>query len=104
MRELREECGVAGTIVRETARFINYRGEPAYTSLVDIGEGVPVLGADPEFSDSGQILCDVRWMRLSEMPERDRSFVWAGGLHGVEGFMDEALSWGDEISYPRSDG
>ena len=51
-----------------------------------------------------QALVDVRFLRLDEITERDRAFVWAAGLLGVEEYWKLVESWGDEVSYPdRSD-
>ena len=40
------------------------------------------------------------WMELREMSEKDRAFMFRYGLPEIEGFFDEILLWGDEISYP----
>jgi 8-oxo-dGTP diphosphatase len=100
IRELREECGVHGRVVRETARHVDSAQDHSHTYLVDTGEQVIRTGSDPEFPEDGQILVDVRWMALSEIPERDRAFLWAAGLLGIKEFLDEASSWGNAISYP----
>jgi hypothetical protein len=36
----------------------------------------------------------------SEIPERDRAFLWAAGLLGVAEFSSEVSNWGDVVSYP----
>jgi 8-oxo-dGTP diphosphatase len=99
LRELAEECCVIGTIVRRTSH-ITYADSEAVTFLVDIGDQTPRLGADPEFLEANQILVEVRWLRLQEVPERDRAFLWAAGLLGIAGFLAEVESWAEEISYP----
>jgi ADP-ribose pyrophosphatase YjhB (NUDIX family) len=105
IRELAEECGVEGTIVRETAR-VDFGSGPDgqetlhVTFLVDIGDQEVRLGADPEFAHDNQALIDVRWLALHEIPERDRAFLWAAGLLGVGPFLAEVERWGDRISYP----
>ena len=48
-------------------------------------------------------LKEVLWMKLDEICERDRAFLWHYGLMAVNGFFDEIKSWGDELSYPRHD-
>jgi len=73
-----------------------------YTFLVDIGNQEPRLGTDPEFGGESQLLVEVKWLTLAEVPERDRAFLWAAGLLAVEEFADEVISWGDSISYPQS--
>jgi 8-oxo-dGTP pyrophosphatase MutT (NUDIX family) len=101
LRELREECGVQGEIVRPTAT-VDYGkiGDVTCTFLVDIGEQEVHLGSDPEFEGGVQVLVDVAWLALCEIPERDRAFLWAAGLLGVPPFLDEVECWGDRISYP----
>ena len=71
------------------------------TYLVDIGDQEPVLGSDPEFHQDDQVLVDVDWRSLDEIPERDRVFLWAAGLVGINGYIDEVESWGSQISYPQ---
>lgn len=100
IRELKEECGVHGTVVRETARHAYSPQELSYTYLVDIGEQSICRGIDPELAETDQVLVDVRWMALSEIPERDRAFLWAAGLLGIKEFLAEVSSWGDAVSYP----
>lgn len=101
VRELREECHVEGTVVRETARWWYKDESVTCTYLVEIGDQEPRLGTDPEFAPGEQILSDVRWMRMCEIPERDRCFLWAAGLLGVGDFDKEVETWGDDPSYPR---
>lgn len=100
LRELAEECCVEGTVVRQTSCIEEPGGEKTYTFLVDIGNQEPRLGWDPEFRNSKQLLADLRWLRLSEIPERDRAFLWAAGLLSIDGFLEEVESWGESTSYP----
>jgi len=100
LRELEEECGVKGTIVRKVSE-VNYGpGDTSHTFLIDIGEQTPILGHDPELARGDQILTDVRWLRLDEICERDRAFLWSAGLITVEPFGKTVLGWGDDISMP----
>ncbi len=101
LRELDEECCVSGEIIRETSRWSGLLHE-TYTFLVEIGDQTPSLGSDPEVAQGKQelALMDIRWLRLSKIPERDRSFLWSAGLLGIPDFTDEALSWSDDLSYP----
>jgi ADP-ribose pyrophosphatase YjhB (NUDIX family) len=107
IRELKEECCVDGTVLSETsvvAYLASTRSySKAYTFLVDIGDQEPHLGADPEFEKDRQLLIDVQWMTLSEIPERDRAFLWAAGILAVEEFHTELSTWGHSISYPPSE-
>jgi ADP-ribose pyrophosphatase YjhB (NUDIX family) len=100
LRELAEECCVEGKVVRQTSFFEERDGMKTYTFLVDVGDQEPRLGFDPEFRNSEQLITDLRWLRLSEIPERDRTFLWAAGLLGIDGFLEEVESWGESISYP----
>lgn len=104
LRELREECCVVGVVIRETSRWIYLTEDETFTFLVDIGDQAPSLGYDPEVATGQQALAllDVQWLRLSEIAERDRAFLWAAGLLGVEGFWAEVSHWGDTVSYPSS--
>jgi ADP-ribose pyrophosphatase YjhB (NUDIX family) len=105
IRELREECNVEGTIIRlvgiqDLGRVAHAAHERIYTFLVDIGEQTPRMGTDPEFESPDQLLADVRWMTLTDIPEQDRAFLWSAGLLDIKAFYDEVISWGDCISYP----
>jgi 8-oxo-dGTP diphosphatase len=105
IRELREECTVEGTIVRETSVITYFdAGDQAYTYLVDIGDQEPQMGHDPELGADEQVLADVRWVALDDISERDRTFLWAAGLLGIQPFYDEVANWGDWVSYPGRDG
>ena len=108
IRELKEECCVDGTIVRELS-VIEYLSEESvhiydriHSFLIDIGTQEPVKGTDPDHKEEG--LLDVKWLTLAEIPERDRAFLWAGGLLGIEEFRTELLKWGESISYPDRPG
>lgn len=102
LRELAEECCVQGRIIRQTSHQ-NYSDEDkTITFLVDIGDQQSVLGTDPEFENSKQMLVEIRWLRLDEIPERDRAFLWAAGLLGIPEFFKALSGWGDEVSYPGS--
>jgi 8-oxo-dGTP pyrophosphatase MutT (NUDIX family) len=102
LRELKEECNVEGKIIRQTSLTMYGENDRHYTYLVDIGNQIPALGHDPELEAQNAILVDMQWLQLSELPERDRAFLWAAGLLGVPGYWEEIESWGDEISYPES--
>jgi len=106
LRELGEECCVDGVIIRETSRWTYLAEDETFTFLVDIGDQTPSLGRDPEVARGKQALAlfDVQWLRLTEIPERDRAFLWAAGLLGVVGFWAEVSGRGNSISYPKSRG
>ncbi len=100
LRELQEECGVLGKIICQTSQTMDGVKVQSVTFLVEIGDQEPNIGADPEFTPADQILVDLRWLTLLEIPERDRAYLWAAGLLNVPGFEDEVSNWGDALSYP----
>lgn len=105
VRELREECCIDGTIVRETSvisRSPENKGQPyekVHTFLVEIGSQEPVRGTGPEREKEG--LLDVGWLSLSELPEKERAYLWEAGIIGIQEFRDEMSNWGGSISYPE---
>ncbi len=100
VRELKEECGLDGTVVRKLAEiYNNERTEHVFEVKVPEDQKA-IIGCDPEEPTDAQPIKEVLWIELSEMPEKDRAFMWRYGLMEIEGFFDEVLSWGDEISYP----
>ncbi len=105
LRELREECCVDGIIIRETSRWSHSGKGETQTFLIDIGDQIPSLGHDPEVAEGTQklVLIDIQWLHLSQIPERDRAFLWAAGLLGVDEFFPKVLKWGNALSYPMFD-
>lgn len=100
IRELKEECGLDGVIVKKLAEnYIAGRTEHAFEVSVP-KEQEAIKGYDPEEPLDMQSIKEVRWMRLNEMSEKDRAFMWSYGLLAIEGFFEEVLTWGDAISYP----
>ena len=101
LRELREECGLEGTIVKKLTELYKSDGSKEYVFQVNVSDNQsPVVGYDPEEPATNQPIKDVCWVTLDQMAERDRAFLWAYGLMEIDGFFDEVLSWGDSISYP----
>ncbi len=101
IRELKEECGLDGTIVRPLALQHKSDGSAEYSFEVRIpDEQEAITGYDPEETGDDPPLKEVLWMSLSEISEKDRAFLWSYGLMLVDGFFDEIKRWGDEISYP----
>jgi 8-oxo-dGTP pyrophosphatase MutT (NUDIX family) len=103
VRELEEECCVHGTVICKTTQLMYPAEYETWTFLIDIGDQTPSLGHDPEVATGKQALAlvEVQWLRLSEIPERDRAFLWSAGLLGIAEFFAEVSEWGDSISYPR---
>ena len=103
LRELEEECQVKGTLIRPlTIEFKPDLESRVYTFLVEIPEdAVPQKAIDPELPANEQSIVDVKWMRLDEIAERDRAYLFGAGLMRVPYFHDEVLMWdGEDISYP----
>ena len=101
LRELEEECQVKGTLIRPlTIEFKPDLESRVYTFLVEIPEdAVPQKGIDPELPANEQSIVDVKWMRLDEIAERDRAYLFGAGLMRVPYFHDEVLMWdGEAIS------
>jgi len=98
LRELREECCVDGVIIRETSRWTDFSEYEICTFLVDIGNQTPNIGTHP----SDKFLTHLKWVTLSEISERDRTFLWAAGLLGVAEFWAEVFDWGNSVSYPEA--
>ena len=103
LRELEEECQVKGTLVRPLT--VDYKPDlesRVFTFLVEIPEdAVAKAGIDPELPADEQSIIGVKWMRLDEIAERDRAYLFGAGLMRVPYFHDEVLMWdGEDISYP----
>jgi len=103
LRELKEECGLEGRAARLLS--IVRRREDEKTREYAFEVSVPeeqeaLLGWDPELPPDGQIIRGVRWMRLEELSERDRVFLWQYGLMQVGSFRELVLGWGDDASWP----
>jgi ADP-ribose pyrophosphatase YjhB (NUDIX family) len=103
LRELSEECNVSGTVLRPlTVEYKPDMESKVYTFLVEIPDDAePVKGLDPELSAQEQSIVAVKWMRLDEIAERDRAYLFGAGLMRVPQFHDEVLMWdGEDVSYP----
>ena len=102
LRELKEECGLDGSIVRPLNVLHWKDGSTEYVFLVSVSDTQEaVVGSDPEIAPGReQAIRDVRWLRLNDFSERERAFLWSYGLLDVEGFFDIVVGWGKEISYP----
>lgn len=103
LRELEEECQVKGTLVRPlTVEYKPDLESRVFTFLVEIPEdAMAKTGIDPELPADEQSIIGVKWMRLDEIAERDRAYLFGAGLMRVPYFHDEVLMWdGEDISYP----
>ena len=102
LRELKEECGLIGTINRQLNILHRKNGSTEYVYLIDVSsEQREIIGSDPEIQEGEeQAIKNVRWLSLDEFTERERAYLWAYGFLDVEYFHDEVSRWGDAISYP----
>jgi ADP-ribose pyrophosphatase YjhB (NUDIX family) len=76
LRELKEESCVDGVIIRETSALTYTPDDKANTFLIDIGDQKPQMGIDPNHAN--QVIIDVKWLSLAEIPERRPGcWVWA---------------------------
>ena len=100
LRELKEECGLIGKINRPLNTLHCKDGSKEYVFLVEVSEEQKeIVGRDPEATE--QTIKKVSWKKLTELSERDRTFLWSRGLVEVGDFFELVWSWGDEISYPE---
>lgn len=101
IRELKEECGLDGTIVKPLA-IIYSHGRKEYSFEVAVPKDQQAItGYDPEEAGSeNPPLREVVWKSLDQISEKDRAFLWSYGLIQVQNFYQTIVDWGDEISYP----
>ena len=101
LRELKEECGLDGTIVKPLAVIYSH-GRKEYSFEVAVPEDQEAItGYDPEEAGSDNPpLREVVWKSLNEISEKDRAFLFSYGLIQVQNFYQTIINWGDEISYP----
>lgn len=106
VRELKEECGLDGVVIRPLNTLHCKNGSVEYVYLVDVPKDQqPIVGEDPEIGPEGtQAIKKVGWKAIHELSEKDRAFLWSYGLMDVDGFYELVLKWGDEISYPIGNG
>ena len=102
IRELKEECGMDGTVIRPLNTLHCKDGSVECVFLVDVPrEQQPIVGKDPEVGpDREQSIKNVCWKKLNELSEKDRAFLWSYGLMEVEPYFELVLNWGDAVSYP----
>lgn len=101
LRELKEECCVAGRLVRPTSVVEFAPDDRYYTYLVDIGDQPPQLGDDPDKAVGKKILADIAWLSFSELSEADRAYLWTAGLLAVAPFASDLLTWDRTPAAPK---
>ena len=101
LRELKEETGLEGKIIRPLTAQYKGEGGIDYSFEVEIPEdAVAITGCDPEYEDKENPIKEVMWMSLDEISEKDRAFLWSYGLMQVGEFFNKIKEWDNEISYP----
>ena len=101
VREVKEECNLDVRVIRPISTINRKTGKMKYSFECEIiGDKEPTLGKDPEFPDDEQSIKEVLYMRLEDIDEKDRAFLWSEGLMEVGNFADVVIGWGDEISFP----
>lgn len=81
LRELYEESGLKGTIIRPLNTIHCEDGSTEYVFLVNVSEDQEaVVGHDPEAPENAQTIKGISWKRLDELSEKDRAFLWSYGL------------------------
>ena len=74
IRELQEECGLDGKIIRPLAVQYKLDGSAEYSFEVEVAEEQEAItGYDPEESTENPPLKEVLWLRLDEISEKDRA-------------------------------
>lgn len=99
IRELFEETGIKGEIVRLAAKYYNgFAQEYIYSFLIK------KIGGDitQQYNVEGEkdYIRAVEWKKLNEISEKDRAELFSAGVM-FSGFSDEVVSWGQKISYPN---
>lgn len=101
LRELNEECGLIGEIIRPINVTYKDHERKEYVYEVRIPKDAePVKGKDPEIPDDRQIIAEVAWKTLDELTEHDRAYLWSYGLIRLPRFRDTVSGWPDVVSYP----
>ena len=101
LRELKEECCVAGRVLKPTST-IEFRPDDRYFSfLVDIGDQSPRLGDDPDKKVGKKVLADLAWLAFNDLSEADRADLWTAGLLAVEPFASDLVTWDRTPAAPK---
>ena len=104
LRELKEETGLEGKIIRPLTVQYKGGGGVDYSFEVEVPEdALAITGIDPEYEGEDNPIKEVLWMRLDEISEKDRVFLWSYGLMQIDGFFDKIKEWDDKISYPGNE-
>ena len=101
LRELKEECGVGGRLLKLTSMVEYGPDDRHYTYLVDISDQSPVLGDDPDKKAGKKVLAGLAWLSLGDLSEADRAYLWTAGLLAVESFVSDLSTWDRAPAAPK---
>ena len=95
VRELKEECGINGSVLR----FAGYFARSTATAHTPI---LSMRGSfDPGIDEAHRKLVGVAWKSLDELSERDRAWLFASGLLCCAEIENELDSWIREVIPPK---
>ncbi|MBK1813215.1 NUDIX hydrolase [Clostridium sp. YIM B02505] len=98
IRELFEETGIKGEIVRLASKYYNgFSQEYNYSFLINRIDGE--ITQQYNAVNEKNYICAVEWKKLNEISEKNRAELFSAGVM-FSGFCDEVVSWGAKISYP----
>ena len=99
VRELKEEGGVEGRIVRRLSiQFKSDNRGEVHTFLIQIpGDAVPSKGMDPELPHEEQTIVSVEWLTLEEIGAVDQAYLWAAGLNRIDYFHKYLLNMENKL-------
>ncbi|CAK7083185.1 NUDIX hydrolase [Tissierella sp.] len=98
IRELFEETGIKGEVIRLASKYYNgFAQEYNYSFLIKRIDGEPTRKYNAN-SEKDYIRA-VEWKKLNEISEKNRAELFSAGVM-FSGFCDEVVSWGKSISYP----
>lgn len=94
IRELSEECGVTGEIVRPLNIIKRLEGNTEYFFEVKIPDDAEVsLGYDPEMPKESQALEEVSWKSIHEISKADAVWLFAAGILEFDIIRQEVNRW-----------
>lgn len=98
IRELFEETGINGEIIRLASKYYNgFAEEYNYSFLIKRIDGE--ITQQYNVASEKDYIRAVEWKKLNEISEKDRAELFSAGVM-FSGFCDEVVSWGAKISYP----
>ncbi|GKX66405.1 NUDIX hydrolase [Inconstantimicrobium mannanitabidum] len=98
IRELFEETGIKGEIIRLASKYYNgFAQEYNYSFLVKKIDG-EITQQYNEVNEKDYIGA-IELKKLNEISEKNRAELFSAGVM-FSGFSDEVVSWGSKISYP----